>query len=288
MEKFIVHFFKERVRDIDYEKLFSFFKDYPEITIENAPKDAKEMSMFYKHPILKTDVRFVLSSSSTVREIHQIHPQYLDVNFRLEMSILTPYYIANKLFEITRKLVEEFSFLIFNRLLEDVIPYKIDKVYRLFELTKKEFKDKFGYKLKAYYHYPVTKLNDCLKYIDEQYELQQYYKEQDIYVPNYYFVADEEKQIYLAMEWEEGNKTVFPPHLDYIYYITGLESKVLPYNEVMAKIERFSENVPGFLKNTKVTQSKYVKRIVKTLKRAKFTTIDKQLSRIDLNLIIDL
>lgn len=288
MEKFTIHFFKEKTREIDYEKLFSFFKDYPEILIENVADNAKEMDMHYKHPILKTDVKFVLSSSSTVKEIHQIHPQFLDVNFRLEMSILTPYYIANKLFEITRKLVEEFNFLIFNSLLEDVIPYKYDKVYRLFEITKKHFKETFGYKLKQYYFYPTNKLNDCLKYIDEQYELQQYYKEKAIYVPNYYFVADEEKNVYLAIEWEEGNNTVFPPHLDYIYYITGLESKLFPYNEVMAKIDKFSENVPGFLQNTKVTQVKYTKKIAKILKKTKFTPINKTLSRVDLNLIVDL
>lgn len=288
MEKFVLHFFKEKSREIDYEKLFSFFEDYPEITVENAEEDAKEMNIYYKHPILKTDIKFVLSSSSTVKEIHLIHPQFLDVNFRLELSILTPYYISNKVFEITRKLVEEFEFYIYNSLLEDAIPFKTEKVNRLFELTKNTFKETFGYKLKDYYYFPTNKLNDCLRYIDEQYQLQQYYKEKNIYVPNYYFLADDNKNLYVAIEWEEGNNTVFPPHLDYIYFISGVESKILPFVEVMAKIEKYSKNVPGFLQNTKVTDPKQIRRITKQINKAKFTQQDKTLTRIDLNLIIDL
>ncbi len=288
MDKFVIHFFKERTREIDHEKLFSFFKDYPEIHAEDALPDAKEMNIFYRHPVIKSDIKFVISSSSVVKDIYMIKPQYLDVNFRLEMPVLTPYYIAGILFEIVRKLVAEFDFFVYNKLLENAIPYKVEQAMRIFELTKKEFKEKSGYTLKNYYFYPEDKLSDLLRYVDEQHELQLYYKDKDIYVPNYYVVADDEKSIHLAIEWEEGNHTVFPPHLSYIYYISGLESKTLPYTEVMAKIEKYTNNVPGFLQNTKVTDPKQMKRIMRTIKKTKFTPIEKTLIRVELSQIIDL
>lgn len=288
MGKFVIHFFKERVRTLDHEKLFSFFREYPEIKQLDANIDDTEVYLVYRHPIINTDIKFILSRSSAVKEITQIRPQFLDVNFRLEMSILTPYYLSLKIFEIVRKFVEEFDLLIFNSLLEDAGVYTVEKGYRLFELAKKDFKDKFGYLLKNFLYYPEDKLSDILKYIDEQYELQQYYKNDNVYVPNYYIISDEDNRVYFAMEWEEGNSTVFPPHLDYIYYISGLESKILPYNEVMAKIEKFTTNVPGFIQNTKVTDPKQIKKISKTLRKTKFTPVDISLSRVDLNKVIDL
>ncbi|MDD4203509.1 MAG: hypothetical protein PHF62_00135 [Acholeplasmataceae bacterium] len=288
MDVFILHFFKEKTRQFDYERLLSFFNDVPEATIIDTDDASSELRIAYRHPILKSSADFVVSRRSTVQDIYKLDPHFLDVNFRLEVPLLTPTYSSNIIFEITQKLCKEFNFSTYNALYEDVMPFRFEVVSRGFEIAKQNFKDKFSYQLDNYYSYPQIKLNECLKYVNEQYDLHRYYKEQNVYVPNYFVVVDEQNKVHFTMEWAENTRTLFPPHVDFIYYRSGLETSILPYDEVMAKIEKYTTNVPGFIENTKVIEPKQTKKVNKALKKAKFTKVNSTLIRIDLNQVIDI
>lgn len=288
MDVFILHFFKEKTRQFDYERLLSFFNDVPEATIIDTDDASSELRIAYRHPILKSSADFVVSRRSTVQDIYKLDPHFLDVNFRLEVPLLTPTYSSNIIFEITQKLCKEFNFSTYNALYEDVMPFRFEVVSRGFEIAKQNFKDKFSYQLDNYYSYPQIKLNECLKYVNEQYDLHRYYKEQNVYVPNYFVVVDEQNKVHFTMEWAENTRTLFPPHIDFIYYRSGLETSILPYDEVMAKIEKYTTNVPGFIENTKVIEPKQTKKVNKALKKAKFTKVNSTLIRIDLNQVIDI
>ena len=288
MDVFILHFFKEKTRQFDYERLLSFFNDVPEATIIDTDDASSELRIAYRHPILKSSADFVVSRRSTVQDIYKLDPHFLDVNFRLEVPLLTPTYSSNIIFEITQKLCKEFNFSTYNALYEDVMPFRFEVVSRGFEIAKQNFKDKFSYQLDNYYSYPQIKLNECLKYVNEQYDLHRYYKEQNVYVPNYFVVVDEQNKVHFTMEWAENTRTLFPPHVDFIYYRSGLETSILPYDEVMAKIEKYTTNVPGFIENTKVIEAKQTKKVNKALKKAKFTKVNSTLIRIDLNQVIDI
>jgi hypothetical protein len=288
MDVFILHFFKEKTRQFDYERLLSFFNDVPEATIIDTDDASSELRIAYRHPILKSSADFVVSRRSTVQDIYKLDPHFLDVNFRLEVPLLTPTYSSNIIFEITQKLCKEFNFSTYNALYEDVMPFRFEVVSRGFEIAKQNFKDKFSYQLDNYYSYPQIKLNECLKYVNEQYDLHRYYKEQNVYVPNYFVVVDEQNKVHFTMEWAENTRTLFPPHIDFIYYRSGLETSILPYDEVMAKIEKYTTNVPGFIENTKVIEPKQTKKVNKALKKAKFTKVNSTLIRIDLSQVIDI
>ena len=288
MDVFILHFFKEKTRQFDYERLLSFFNDVPEATIIDTDDASSELRITYRHPILKSSADFVVSRRSTVQDIYRLDPHFLDVNFRLEVPLLTPTYSSNIIFEITQKLCKEFNFSTYNALYEDVMPFRFEVVSRGFEIAKQNFKDKFSYQLDNYYSYPQTKLNECLKYVNEQYDLHRYYKEQNVIVPNYFVSIGENDKVHFTMEWREGTRVVFPPHIDYIYYRFGLDTKTLPYDEVMAKIEKFTENVPGFIENTKVISLKRMKKIDKIIKKTKFTQVKTTFTRIELDKVIDI
>lgn len=288
MDVFILHFFKEKTRQFDYERLLSFFNDVPEAEVIDADEASSELRIAYRHPILKSSADFVVSRRSTVQDIYKLDPHFLDINFRLEVPLLTPTFSSNIIFEITQKLCKEFNFSTYNSLYEDVMPFRFEVVSRGFEIAKQNFKDKFSYQLDNYYSFPQTKLNECLKYVNEQYDLHRYYKEQDVYVPNYFVVVDEDEKVHFTMEWAENTRTLFPPHVDYIYYRSGLETSILPYDEVMAKIEKYTSNVPGFIENTKVIDPKQTKKVNKALKKAKFTKVRSTLIRIDLSQVIDI
>lgn len=287
MSKFVLHFFKEKSRSFDYERILSFFDEIAESELAPVDENSSEVRILYRHPILKSKADFVITKKSTVTDIYKLDPHYLDVNFRIEIPLLTPYYSVAKIIRIIEKLCKEFNFAIYHDLFEDVLQFKYEVVEKVFDIVKRTYKEKHGYQLTDYYYYPENRLNDCLKYIDEQYELHRYYKELDIYVPNYFVTVDEQDRVHFTIEWKENTLTLFPPHIDYVYYRSGFDNKILPYDEVMAKIEKFTQAVPGFLQNTKVIESKNSKKVFKILKKSKFTAITTSLIRIDLEQVID-
>lgn len=288
MSNFILHFFKERNRFVDHERLFSFLENFQEISIRYTEEEASEFKIEYRHDVLEIKADFILSRKSAVRNIHKINPLYLDVNFRVEIPTLTPAFSASIVLDVVDKLCKEFGFLVYNDLFEDALPFRREVIEKVFQINKQKFKDQFSYKMPDYYYYSPSKLTDCLKYVNEQYELHRFYKEQDIYVPHYYIVKDEEDKVHFTIEWTENTKTIFPPHIDYIYYRQGLETTLLPYDEVMAKIEKYTTNVPGFIEHTKVVEPKMLKRITKAIKKAKFTAVKGPLFRIELTQVIDI
>lgn len=290
MARYILHFFKERTREFDYEKMLSFFDEIPETKFdEDFDENSNEVQVLYNNPILHSKAKIVISNKSTVRDLHRLDPKYLDVNVRLEVPLVTTNFAARFIFEITKKLTEEFNFFIYNDYFEDIIDFRMQTVERSFTLTKENFKEKYSYKFQDIYYCPEKKLNDILKYVNEQYDLQRYYRDQETYVPNYYLIVDEHQNLFFAMQWQEGKLTVFPPHLNYVYYQQhgGSKTRIIPYAELIAKIEKQTTNVPGFIENTKVISPKMAKRTARILKRAKFTKVEKTFKIITLNQIID-
>lgn len=288
MNVFVLHFFKEKSRAFDYERILSFFDDVQEAQLGEVSETSSEVRMEYRHPILKTKADFVISRKSTVTDIYKLDPQFLDVNFRLEMPLMTPFYGAKKVFSIVERLCKEFNFSIYHDMFEDVLRFKMEVVEKVFDIVRKAYKDKYGYQLKNYHSFNDQRLNDCLKYVDEQYDLHRYYKELDIYVPNYFVVLDEAEKVHFAIEWRDNTLTLFPPHIDYVYFRTGLEQKVIPYHELMAKIDKMTTGVPGFLQNTKVIEPKHLKKVMKIIKKTKFTPINGALIHIELDQVIDI
>lgn len=288
MSVFVLHFFKEKSRSFDYERLLSFFDEVSEAKMADVSEASSEVRIEYRHPVLKTKADFIISRKSTVADIYKLDPQFLDVNFRLEMPLMTPFFSAKKVFDIVDRLCKEFGFAMYHSLFEDVLRFKMEVVEKVFDIDKKKYREKYGYQLTNLYYYPDHKLDDCLKYVDEQYDLHRYYKELDVYVPNYYVVVDEQDKVHFCIEWRENTLTLFPPHIDYIYYRQGLENKILPYDEVMAKIEKMTVSVPGFLQNTKVIEHKSLKKVMRVLKKTKFTPITATLVHIEIDQVLDI
>lgn len=288
MNVFVLHFFKEKSRAFDYERILSFFDDVQEAQIGDVSETSSEVRMEYRHPVLKTKADFVISRKSTVTDIYKLDPQFLDVNFRLEIPLMTPFYGAKKVFNIVERLCKEFNFSIYHDMFEDVLHFKMEVVEKVFDIVRKAYKDKYGYQLNNYHTFNDQRLNDCLKYVDEQYDLHRYYKELDIYVPNYFVVLDETKKVHFAIEWRDNTLTLFPPHIDYVYFRVGLEQKIIPYHELMAKIDKMTTGVPGFLQNTKVIEPKHLKKVMKIIKKTKFTPINGALIHIELDQVIDI
>ncbi len=284
MAIFNIHFFKEKSRKIDLDLLIHFFEEIEGISIE---MDEKSVRILYIHPRLNYDALFVISPKSQVPDIYRLNPRYLDLNFHLEMNILTPDYMAKHMFEIVKQVCERFDFAIYNEMFEDVLPFKIDVLSKVYQMLKNAYVEKNPVLLSEHHQLPKEELSAILRYLDDLVELQEYYKDLDTYVPKYHFLTTEKKNLVIGIEWKEHTLTLFPPYLNYIFYRVGNEIKVVDYQEVYPLIEKYLMDVPGFIKGTKVMPKKTANKIYHIMKKTKFTKITHTFSKESVKRLLD-
>jgi len=284
MAQFNIHFFKEKSRKIDLDLLIAFFEEIEGIKIE---MDEKSVRFNYVHPRLQYEARFLITPKSQVPDIYRLSPKFLDLNFRLELPLLTPDYVAKHLFELVKKICDQFNFHIYNEMFEDVLPFKMDIVSKVFNMLKEAYIEKNPVILSDYHILPKEKTNSIFRYLDDQVELQNYYKELETYVPKYHFLTTEKKELVTGIEWKEHTLTVFPPYLDYIFYRIGNEIKIVAYDEAMPLIEKYLMDVPGFIKDTKVLPKKVSGKVFKVMKKTKFSLINHTFAKENVKRLLD-
>ncbi|HHW80037.1 MAG TPA: hypothetical protein GX742_04430 [Acholeplasmataceae bacterium] len=284
MEYFKVHFFKEKVRTINVEELIAFFENLEDFTIE---MDEDSVRFNYKHPRLGYTAQFLIMPKSQISDIHRLNPRYLAINVHLELPLLTPDYFARHMFLIAKKLADKFNYFVYQSYFEDVLPFKLELLMKIFNLVKDKYLE-LNPKIAAEYHM-ISKdnLSAILRYTDDNLELQKFYRDLETYVPYYYILLNNENEINLAIEWTDDTLTVIPPHLDYIFYNKGSEVVILKYNEVSEQISKFLDDVPGFLRNTLVVPKKNKKKVLKVMRKYKFTKINDRFTKIDLKTLLD-
>ncbi|PKK97035.1 MAG: hypothetical protein CVV58_03290 [Tenericutes bacterium HGW-Tenericutes-3] len=284
MAQFNIHFFKEKSRKIDLDALIAFFDDTEGIKIE---MDEKSVRIHYVHPRLGYEARFLITPKSQVPDIYRLSPKFLDLNFHLEMPLLTPGYVAKYLFEIVKKICERFDFHIYNEMFEDVLPFKMDVVSKVFNMLKEAYIEKNPVILSDYHLLPKEELNAIFRYLDDQVELQNYYKDLETYVPKYHFLTTEKKKLVIGIEWKEHTLTVFPPYLDFLFYRIGNEIKVVAYDEAYPLIEKFLLDVPGFIKDTKVLPKKSSGKVFKLMKKTQFSSVNHTFAKENVKRLLD-
>lgn len=284
MGLFHLHFFKEKSRHIDLEQMIAFFESMEGMSVEMDEHSAR---FNYVHPRLQHTYNFIITPKSQVPDIYRLSPKFLDLNFHLEMPILTPDYVVKQAFELVKKICDRFGFHIYNELFEDVLPFKMEVLLKVFDVIKDNYISKNPILLSDYHRVPKEKLSNILRYIDDLLELQTYYQELETYVPKYHFLITDKKQVVTGIEWKEHTLTVFPPHLDYVFYRYNNDIIVMSYEELYPLIEKFLVDVPGFIKGTKVLQKKPASKVYRIMKKTKFAKVTTQFKKESIKKLLD-
>jgi len=284
MALFNVHFFKEKTRKIDLEQLIAHFEHIEGVQIE---MDDKSVRFKYVQPKLQYDALFIITPKSQVPDIYRLNPRYLDLNFHLEMNILTPEYVAKQIFEMVKTICDTFGFAIYNEMFEDVLVFKMDVLLKVYQMLKDAYIEKNPMLLSEHHRLPKEEVSAILRYLDDHIELQEYYKDLETYVPKYHFLTTEKKKLVLGIEWKEHTLTVFPPYIDFVFYRLSNEIKVIDTKELYPEIDKFLLDVPGFIKGTKVMHKKTAKKVYHVMKKHKFTKITHTFTKESVKRILD-
>lgn len=266
MAVFHLHFFKEKSRKIDINALINFFETYKEVEIK---MDEQSASFIYTHPRLGHEATFIITPKSTVPNIYRLNPRFLDLNFRLDIPILSSNYAVEELLGLVKKMVSLFDLYVYSEAFEDVLSFKAETIVKAFGLVKVAYIEKYPESLNNYYRIDSLKLGNILRYLDDLLELQIYYKDLKTYVPRYIFYVTPLNEIISLVEWKEDSLTVFPPELDYVLIRQNNKYKIIDYNQFQEATEKLLLEVPGFLKGSKVITKKNAKKIFKLAKNKK-------------------
>lgn len=285
MSQFYLHFFKEKSRSLDKEKVIDFFDNEPGFEVE---MDEKSVRFLYTHPTLGFPCAFYLTPKSQVPNIQRISPKYLEVNFHLELPILSPTYFVKSVIQLVKKICDKFNFYVLSEMFSDVLEFNQERILKVFQMVKKAYLEKYPEYEEKYFWVKEEKLSHILRYTDEIKVLQDYYNDLDTIVPKYYFIKDEEDKAYFAIEWKEMTQTVIPPHTDYIlFHQTDGVLKVIDYQEYLTKNQKYLLDVPGFLQGTKVVPKKYLKKLSKSAKKGKWIPVAKSFAKYHLHELLD-
>jgi len=270
LEKFRLHFFKENTREIDLKETISFFEAIEGFEIES---DDKGLRFIFKDHILKYEARFLILPKSQVRDIYRLNPRFLDINFQLEIDILTPNYFFNKMIEIVKQLTERFNYYVYHETFENVLNFRRDLIVKVFSLLKERYLQLNPKLLNEYHLIKTDKLNNIFRYMEDNLELHKFYEQSNTYVPMYHFLINKENELKLAFEWKQNTLTVLPPNIDYIFVNRGNDMMMIKFDEFFDFANKYLEEVPGFIKNTYVVKEKSLKRINRILRRKKFSKV---------------
>lgn len=284
MSQFNIHFFKEKSRKIDLEYLISFFENIEGITTE---MDERSVRFLYLHPKLNYEALFEITPKSEVPDIYRLSPRFLDLNFHLEMPILTPDFVAKEIFELTKKIADQFGFAIYNELFEDVLTFKMEVVLKVFQMIKEAYIDKNAVLIQEYHLLPKEELHAIFRYLNDIFELQNYYRDLQTYVPKYHFFTLDTKDLAIGIEFREQTLTVLPPRIDYLFYYVNNEMKVIDYEDAFTLIEKHLQKVPGFIEGTYVVPKKTAKKIHKILRKTKFEQTNHTFTKISVKQLLD-
>lgn len=267
-------------------EVIDFFETIEGMEVE---MDEKSVRFLYTHPRLGYSCVFFITPKSQVPNIQRLSPQYLEVNFHLRLPILSPNYFVKHVIQLIKKVCDRFNFFVLSEMFEDVLSYNAERIFKVFEMVKRAYIEKYPNEANNYVFIKDEKLSGILRYIDEKDALQRYYDDLDTLLPKYYFIKDEQEQSYIATEWKEHDTIVFPPFLDYVlFHQTDGVIKVISYDEFVEKFNKQLLDVPGFLQDTKVIPKKHSKSINKKTKKMKWTPITKSFTKQGLNIFMDL
>lgn len=285
LQPYRLYLFKEKGLKIKKLDIYNFFIQYQEVTALKV--DESLLKLTYTNPAIDCTFEVHLCESLMVPNISKLNSSYLSLSSYIEIPFTTPDFSAEKIFDIVKKLTARLSIYLYNPLFENIIPYRPNVVKQAFNGYKQQFKKNCSEKYNSYYVMDKVKLTSCLQYQDQQYDVQVYFKESgsNIIAPKCLFLENNYRP-YIAIEWREEEEILFPPRVDFVYYITENSVTIYYAKDLLDALQKVLVQFTGVI-GSKVIYEKNLKKVKKLIKKAKLLPVDLELKPIRLNEIID-
>ena len=196
---------------LDFNKVLEFFDVLPNFEVFYT---ANEVEIVYSDKEFQFTYRYLITKVSQVRQIYKLNPQFVNINFLLELPVLVPEYIVKEILTVTQRLCKSFNLEVYNDTFDDVKPFNLMDIIMLFKAQRHHDIEENG--LEGKLLFPTDKLNAICNYqrsIDNLREWFQHEVEVDYCEP----IIDKKTGEYgICCTWNIGIATAFPPFFDYV------------------------------------------------------------------------
>ena len=265
-----IHFFrKSNLEKLDFAKVLEFFENLPNFKIYYTDD---EVQIDYRDDDFKFSYRYLITKKSRVSQIYKLSPQFLNINFLLELPVLIPSFLVKEILTITQKVCKLFDLHIYNSAFEDVQPFNLADVVVLFEESRRQMIEEYGMQDKL--PYEKEKLDVICRYQRSIESLRDFYHN-EFEVNLVELLVNSDAQEYgVSFTWNAGKPTVFPPHLDYVYI---KEEQNLPFlirrNDFYGIMNKYLIEIVNFLPDMYILKAKQAKSSRKALGRLRRVAI---------------
>jgi hypothetical protein len=280
-----IHFFRNSSLDkLDFSKVLEFFDNYPNFKIFYTDD---EVQIDYRDDDFKFSYRYLITKKSKVNQIYKLNPGFLNVNFLLELPVLIPSFLVKEILSITQKICKLFDLEIYHDTFNDVQPFNLADVFVLFEDMRQKMIAEYGIQDKL--SFPKEKLDEICRYQRSVESLRDFYHN-EVEVNLVEPILDKVTNEYgIAITWNVGVATVFPPHLSYIYI---KEEQNIPFlvrrDDFISIMNKYLIEIVNFLPDMFILKGKHAKSSKKMLnKLRKVAIIDQNFKTIRLTNFID-
>jgi hypothetical protein len=281
-----IHFFRDsNLEKLDFGKVLEFFDAYPNFKIYYTDD---EVQIDCRDDDFKFSYRYLITKKSRVNQIYKLNPQYLNVNFLLELPVLVPSFLVKEILTLTQKICKLFDLEIYNDAFKDVQPFNLADVVVLFEETRRETVAEYGIQDKLTFE--KDKLDEICRYQRSVASLREYYhNEVDVNLVEP--IIDKITNEYgISVVWNLGQPTVFPPHLTYIYV---KEEQNIPFlvrrKDFMSIMNKYLIEIVNFLPDMYILKPKQAKASRKAVnKLRKVAIIDQNFKSVRLANFLDI
>ena len=281
-----IHFFRDsNLEKLDFGKVLEFFDAYPNFKIYYTDD---EVQIDCRDDDFKFSYRYLITKKSRVNQIYKLNPQYLNVNFLLELPVLVPSFLVKEILTLTQKICKLFDLEIYNDAFKDVQPFNLADVVVLFEETRRETVAEYGIQDKLTFE--KDKLDEICRYQRSVASLREYYhNEVDVNLVEP--IIDKITNEYgISVVWNLGQPTVFPPHLTYIYV---KEEQNIPFlvrrKDFMSIMNKYLIEIVNFLPDMYILKPKQAKASRKAVnKLRKVAIIDQNFKSVRLANLLDI
>lgn len=282
--RFRFYFFKEGSRVFDKADLFEFLNNHENI---NVDFNRVEKVAYYHNNKLDFDAEIILGEKSVVPNLHNLSPNFLDLNIRLEVKLLMPSYKLDKILDVIEVMCKRYSFLVYNETFEDVRPFKRSTMIKAYELIKQAYKEKNEEEFMGYHKLERSVLDQVYLYIENRDLLIEDSK--NFHALNYRFYKKPgSRSAFVAVEWDGNGPFIMPSNASLFIYKDENETKVIAFKELFSKIGKYLNMIDTSIYGIYESNPKEIKKIKKILTKSKFTKLQVELLEVKLESILDL
>lgn len=282
--KFRFYFFKEGSRVFDKADLFEFLNNHENI---NVDFNRVEKVAYYHNNKLDFDAEIILGEKSVVPNLHNLSPNFLDLNIRLEVKLLMPSYKLDKILDVIEVMCKRYSFLVYNETFEDVRPFKRSTMIKAYELIKQAYKEKNEEEFMGYHKLERSLLDQVYLYIENRDLLIE--DKKNFHALNYRFYKKPgSRTAFVAVEWDGNGAFIMPSNASLFIYKDENETKVIAFKELFSKIGKYLNMIDTSIYGIYESNPKEIKKIKKILTKSKFTKLQVELLEVKLESILDL